>query len=571
MPPKRISYVRAKYSEMVMDSDSTDMEDNSSVESDYEDSVTAQAAPFDSFDSFCGYTDEKQQLHKTVIEPAGYDQYVTTSVLLFGDHADCQTMTLAKGITGELGGEYTFFHVDSFHGDFMGEANNIQTTLDAARSREPSFVLLTCLDEHGFGEAEYELLRTQIESIQQNHERVTVVCTAQDQDIDLTAHDSLFEVIIEVPKPGEEFRRGTLNTELERAENARVIESTQLDEEALSKLDITDLTLQELRTVIKRTVQRRRRTSDEAKPAITPSHIQNSISIVQAEKLEDSTGMGFFGEDDPDQFEPEIPSVTFDDIGGLTSEKQRLREAVTKPVEYSDTFRQAGYSVGQGILLHGPPGNGKTMLAKAVANDLEYHFLSVKGPELEQPLVGVSEDQLRELFQTAREHTPSVIFFDEFDSLAPARQNDTPVWKDDLVNTLLSELDGLEPLADVIVMAATNRVDELDDAVVRSGRFDTFIEIPSPSLEEQVEIFRVHIGNIPTTKGVTPAWFSSLQLSDLSGADIMTVCRKALEFAVRDFDTGSAEQLVVTQANVQAALERLRSEQQDTRWSRGYQ
>jgi transitional endoplasmic reticulum ATPase len=553
-----------------MDSDPTDMEDNSSVESEYEDSVTAQSAPFDSFDSFRGYTDEKQQLHKTVIEPAGYDRYVTTSVLLFGDHADCQTTTLAKGITGKLGGEYTFFHVDSFHGDFMDEANNIRTTLDTARSREPSFVLLTCLDEHGFGEAEYELLRAQIESIQQNHERVIVVCTAQDHDIDLTAHDSIFEVVIEVPKPGEEFRRGTLNTELERANRAGVIESTQLEEKALSELNISDLTLQELRTVIKRTVQRRRRISDEAKPTITPSHIQTSINIVQAEKLEDDTGMSFFGEDDPDQFEPEIPSVAFDDIGGLTSEKQRLREAVTKPVEYSEIFRQAGYSVGQGILLHGPPGNGKTMLAKAVANDLNYHFLSVKGPELEQPLVGVSEDQLRELFQTAREHTPSVIFFDEFDSLAPSRQNDTPVWKDDLVNMLLSELDGLEPLADVIVMAATNRVDELDDAVLRSGRFDTFIEIPSPSVEEQVQIFAVHIDNLPTTESVTPVWFSSLHLSDLSGADIMTVCRKALEFAVRDFDTGSAERLVVTQANVQAALERLRSEQQDTQWSQGY-
>ena len=556
---------------MVMDSDSIDMEDNNSIEDDYEDSVTIQSEPFDSFTSFRGYTDEKQQLSETVIEPAGYDQYVTTSVLLVGDHADCQTTTLAEGVTGEVENAYSFFHVESFPSHFMGKENNIQTILDAARSREPSLILLTCLDEHGFGEAEYESLRTQIESIQQNHERVTVICTAHDQDVDLRTHDSLFEVVIEVPKPGEEFRRGTLNKELERAERAGVIESTQLDEEALSKLDIADLTLQELQTVIKRTVQRRRRTSDEARPTITPSNIQSSIGIVHAEKLEEATGMGIFGQDDPDQFKPEIPSVTFDDIGGLASEKQRLREAVTKPVEYSDTFRQAGYSVGQGILLHGPPGNGKTMLAKAVANDLEYHFLSVKGPELEQPLVGVSEDHLRELFQTAREHTPSVIFFDEFDSLAPARQNDTPVWKDDLVNTLLSELDGLEPLAEVIVMAATNRVDELDDAVVRSGRFDTFIEIPSPSVEEQVEIFGVHIDNLPTTNGVTPAWFSSLHLSDLSGADIMTVCRKALEFAVRDFDTGKTEQLVVTQENVQVALERLRSEQQDTRWSQGYQ
>ncbi|ELZ42403.1 ATPase AAA [Halorubrum californiense DSM 19288] len=211
------------------------------------------------------------------------------------------------------------------------------------------------------------------------------------------------------------------------------------------------------------------------------------------------------------------------------------------------------------------------MLTKAVANDLSYHFLSVKGPELEQPLVGVSEDQLRELFQTAREHTPSVIFFDEFDSLAPSRKTDTPVWKDDLVNTLLSELDGLEPLADVIVMAATNRVNELDDAVLRSGRFDTFIEIPSPSQKEQMEIFSVHIDDLPTAEDVTTEWFGSLRLSDLSGADIMAICRKALEFAVRDFDAESAQQIVVTQDNVQAALERVRSELRNSQWSRGYQ
>ncbi len=554
-----------------MNSDTTDKEDDDSVEDVYEDTVAIQSDPFGSFGSFRGYTEEKQQLHKTVVEPSGYNRYVTTSLLLLGEHPDCQTTTLAKGISGELGNEYSFFHVNSFKSEIMGEENNIETTLDAARSREPSFILLTCLDEHGFSETEYELLRRQIESIQQSHDRVTVVCTAQDQDIDLTAHDSIFEVVIEVPEPGEEFRRGTLNTELERAETADIIEPTQLDEEALSELNIGDLTLQELRTVIKRTVQRRRRVSGGETPTITPTHIQDSISIVEAEKLEESTGMTLFDEDDTEQFEPEIPSVTFDDIGGLTSEKRRLREAVTKPVEYSDIFREAGYSVGQGILLHGPPGNGKTMLAKAVANDLSYQFLSVKGPELDQPLVGVSENQLRELFQTAREHAPSVIFFDEFDSLAPSRKTDTPVWKDDLVNTLLSELDGLEPLADVIVMAATNRVDELDDAVLRSGRFDTFIKIPSPSLEEQVEIFTVHTDDLPTDENVTTEWFRSLRLSDLSGADIMTVCRKALEFAVRDFDTGSAQQLVVTRANIEVALDRVRSElRQQQQSSRGF-
>ncbi len=120
-------------------------------------------------------------------------------------------------------------------------------------------------------------------------------------------------------------------------------------------------------------------------------------------------------------------------------------------------------------------------------------------------------------------------------------------------------------------MAATNRVDELDDAVLRSGRFDTFIEIPSPSLEEQVEIFTVHTDDLPTAENVTSVWFRSLPLSDLSGADIMAICRKSLEFAVRDFDTGSSQQLVVTRANIEAALDRLRSElRQQQQSSRGF-
>jgi ATP-dependent Zn protease len=400
---------------------------------------------------------------------------------------------------------------------------------------------------------------------------VIVVCTAKDRDAELASRDSLFEIIVDVPEPGEEFRRGVIEAELTRAAAAGVIEPTHLDIESLSELDTSDLTLQALRTVVKRTVQRRRRESDTELPTVTPTHIQESIGIVEAEKLDEPEGMPMFGHDEGYHFNPDIPSVTFDDIGGLTEKKQRLREAVTKPVEYSDTFRQAGYSVGQGILLHGPPGNGKTMLAKAVANDLGYHFLSVKGPELEQPLVGESERQLRELFQTAREHTPSVIFFDEFDSLAPDRMSDTPVWKDDLVNTLLSELDGLEPLEDVIVMAATNRVEQLDDAVLRSGRFDTFIEIPPPTLAEQQAIFSVHTEDLPVAEKVTPEWFGTLDLSELSGADIMAVCRKALEFAVSDFETGDADRLVVTQANVQASIEQLRADPMDPRTFREFQ
>jgi len=527
-------------------------------------SVTVRSEPFDSFDSFCGYSEEKQRLQETVVEPAGYDQYVTSSVLLVGDHMDCQTTTLAKGLTGEVGEEYTFFHVDSLNREFLEETNSIEATLTAARDHTPSLMIVSCLDEYGFDETEYDQLQTFLESTRQSDERVIVVCTTNDRDVELTTNDSLFEVIVDVPEPDEAFRRGLIEAELDSAEAAGVIEPLGLDSGSLSDLTTHDLSLHGLRTAVKRTVQRRRRESDDERPTITPTHIQESITIVEAEKLEESEGMSLFEDEESYQFDPDIPSVRFDDIGGLTPQKQRLQEAATNPVEYSDTFRKAGYSVGQGILLHGPPGNGKTMMAKAVANDLGYHFLSVKGPELEQPLVGESERQLRELFGTAREHAPSVIFFDEFDSLAPNRRSETPVWKEDLVNTLLSELDGLEPLDDVIVMAATNRLDRLDDAVLRSGRFDTFIEVPMPTDAERREIFSVHIADLPVGDDVTADWFGTLDLSELSGADIMAICRKALEFAVRDFDAGDIERLLVSRTHIRTAMDQLRSDSRDT-------
>ncbi|WP_276278116.1 AAA family ATPase [Haloarcula regularis] len=168
----------------------------------------------------------------------------------------------------------------------------------------------------------------------------------------------------------------------------------------------------------------------------------------------------------------------------------------------------------------------------------------------------------RELFGAARDHAPSVVFFDEFDSLAPSRTSDSNEYKDDMVNTLLSELDGLEPLADVLVLAATNRLDQLDTAVLRSGRFDTFIEVPQPDTADTRAIFEIQADGLPLADPVTADWFVSLDLPDLSGADIATICRKSLEFAVSEFDSGDRESLVVTRTDVRSAVSGLRTDSQ---------
>ncbi|WP_324665862.1 ATP-binding protein [Haloarcula sediminis] len=534
----------------------------------FEESVTVSADPFHSFDALAGYEEQKAELRRTVVEPAAYDIFGTTSALLFGESAEARTSELARGLAGQLGSQFTYVSVESVVGHFDESYTSVGAALRAAREQAPSLVVLDCLDEFGFDEAEYRTVQQHLTENRQNDDFVIVVGTATEQDADLRTNQSIFEVTVRVPAPDEQYRREIVAAELAEAQEAGAVAAFP----ELDGIETRALSIQLLRTAVKRALQRRRR-EEGGRHAVTlePNHLQAAIDGVADEQFEERNDPAFFGGNDPNvRFEPDIPAVSFDDIGGLREEKRRIREAVTVPVEYSETFHAAGFSVGQGILLHGPPGNGKTMLAKAVANDLDYHFLSVKGPELEQPFVGESERQLRELFDAAREHAPTVLFFDEFDSLAPSRASDAPAFKSDMVNALLSELDGLEPLTDILVIAATNRLDHLDDAVIRSGRFDTFIEVPMPNAESRADIFSVHAADLPLADGITTEWATSLDLGGLSGADITTVCRKALELAVCDHDNESQLSPIIQREHVREALDRVRTDPTDTGPTRSF-
>jgi transitional endoplasmic reticulum ATPase len=230
----------------------------------------------------------------------------------------------------------------------------------------------------------------------------------------------------------------------------------------------------------------------------------------------------------------EVPNVHWKDIGDLEKVKQRLKEAVELPLKKPEVFKKMGIRTPKGLLLYGPPGCGKTLLAKAVATESEANFISIRGPEIFSKYVGESEKAVREIFRKARMSAPCIVFVDEIDAIAAARggiDEGTRVGER-VVNTLLLELDGLEELKNIVVIAATNRPDILDPALLRPGRFDEFIEIPFPDDAARLEILKVHTKKMPLAKDVDLNTVNQL-MKGYSGADVEGVCREAGMNAIR--------------------------------------
>ena len=224
----------------------------------------------------------------------------------------------------------------------------------------------------------------------------------------------------------------------------------------------------------------------------------------------------------------EVPTVQWTDVGGLESVKEELREAVEWPLKNPQVFTRMGIRPPKGILLFGPPGCGKTLLARAVATESEANFITIKGPEVFSKWVGESEKAIREVFRKARMASPAVIFFDEFDSLVPRRglgYSDSGV-TERVISQLLTEMDGIITLADVVVIAATNRPDIVDPAILRPGRFDRLIYVPDPDEKARLEILQIYTKEMPLTKDVDLAQLTSMT-KNYSGADIDAVCREA--------------------------------------------
>ncbi len=264
----------------------------------------------------------------------------------------------------------------------------------------------------------------------------------------------------------------------------------------------------------------------------------------------------------------QVPKVRWDDIGGLEEVKRELKMAVEWPLKYPKLFDRAGARPPKGILLYGPPGCGKTLLAKAVATESEANFISVKGPELLSKWVGESEKAVREVFRKARQAAPCVIFFDEIDSLAPARGmglGDSRV-TERVISQLLTELDGIEELKGVVVIAATNRPDLIDPALLRPGRFDRLIYVPPPNREARLEILKIHARGKPLAEDVDLEELAK-RTEGYTGADLEALVDAAALLAIQELvqkypDPEEAEkhsdELKITMKHFEEAMKRVR-------------
>ena len=370
--------------------------------------------------------------------------------------------------------------------------------------------------------------------------------------------EALRERLDVLESQNEEMRDKLLDANAENNKHQQKLERLTHENKKLKQSPLFVATVQELTddgVVIKQHGNNQEaltEVTEEMRGKIEPDSrvaVNNSLSIVK--RLDDETDVRARV-----MQVDHSPEVTYADIGGLDEQMNEVRETVEMPLESPEMFEQVGIQPPSGVLLYGPPGTGKTMLAKAVANETDATFIKMAGSELVHKFIGEGAKLVRDLFEVARENEPAVLFIDEIDAIASKRTDSKTSGDAEVQRTmmqLLSEMDGFDERGEVRIIAATNRFDMLDEAILRPGRFDRLIEVPKPEREGRALIFRIHTRDMNVASDVDFDRLADMA-DDASGADIKAICTEAGMFAIRD------ERTEITMGDFLEAWEKIQSD-----------
>lgn len=473
----------------------------------------------------------------------------TQSVLIHGPSGNGKTR-LAEAMAGDLfAGGFSVGWFDSFTDHLGQEYNLIRQAVQDALQAAPSVLVLDNLPDVQ-ADTVFSSLREVLQRVSPDRQ-VLVVATGGPNMWGATA-PTPFETHIAVGYPDED-----------RA--SKLLDSFITDYAAASSLDVTvdieslgdtaaGLSAANIDRGTKRAFQKAVVTSSDTEATVTTESLQASLEAVATSLPRVATP--WLPTPAPDTGESRIveeTNVTFADIGGLDDVKAELRAALEHPLRFPDVFKDCGLDA-DGVLLYGAPGNGKTMLAKALANEYDRTFITVNGPELQDKFVGATEQHIRQVFATARDCAPSVVFFDEFDALAGARDKVSSSHEVDFVTMLLAELDGFCDTSDVLVTAATNRPDSLDPGVLRPGRLGRHIHVPLPDDEAATAIVTTHTADFPLSEAVTPQWVVDELPDGISASAITEVCNQALRWHAMRRAAASDHAPIVTREDIRAAI-----------------
>jgi transitional endoplasmic reticulum ATPase len=464
-------------------------------------------------------------------------------VLLYGPPGTGKTL-LAKAVANESGANFISISGPEVMSKWYGQSEeNLRKIFEEAEKNAPSIIFIDEIDsiapkrEDATGEVERRVvsqLLTLMDGLKKRGKIIVIAATNRPNAVDpALRRGGRFDREIEIPVPDREGRLEILKI------HTRNMPLKDVDLEWLADItygyvgaDLWSLAKEAAMSALRRILPDIKWKDTEELPKeiieklnVTKSDFEEALRMVEPSAMREVL--------------VEIPKVKWKDIGGLEDVKQSLIEMVEWPLKNPESFERMGIQPPRGILLYGPPGTGKTLLAKAVANESGANFISVKGPELKSKWVGESERMIRDLFRRARQVAPTVIFFDEIDSLAPRRSGSgSDHVSESIVSQLLTEMSGLEELKGVVVIAATNRPDIIDPALLRPGRFDRHIMVPPPDEKARLEILKVHTSNMPL-KGVDLKDIAK-STEGFSGADIDALCREAAMNSLRE-DINSKE------------------------------